>query len=54
MRLRLPAAGKGKKGITAVVDEFVGRVAADTHINSFFTAAAAGALGPMKSDIVEK
>src|SRR5215813_15209256 len=26
----------GKKAITAVVDEFVGRVAADTRINSFF------------------
>ena len=31
----------GKKAITAVVDEFVGRVAADTHINSFFAATAA-------------
>src|SRR6202030_3537087 len=31
----------GKKAITAVVDEFVGRVAADTRINSFFAAAAA-------------
>jgi hypothetical protein len=28
----------GKKAITAVVDEFVGRVAADTRINSFFAA----------------
>ena len=31
----------GKKAITAVVDEFVGRVAADKRINSFFAAAAA-------------
>ena len=31
----------GKKAITAVVDEFVGRVAADTRINSFFSATAA-------------
>jgi len=31
----------GEKAITAVVDEFVGRVAADTRINSFFAAAAA-------------
>src|SRR5690349_21716830 len=31
----------GKKAITAVVDEFVGRVAADTRINSFFAATAA-------------
>ena len=31
----------GKKAITAVVEEFVGRVAADTRINSFFAAAAA-------------
>ena len=31
----------GKKAITAVVDEFVGRVAADTRINRFFAAAAA-------------
>jgi hemoglobin len=30
----------GKKAITAVVDEFVGRVAADTRINSFFAATA--------------
>jgi len=30
----------GKKSIAAVVDEFVGRVAADTRINKFFTAAA--------------
>ena len=30
----------GKKAITAVVDEFVGRVAADTRINSFVAAAA--------------
>src|SRR5258708_8566540 len=31
----------GKKAITAVVDEFVGRVAADTRINSYFAATAA-------------
>ena len=31
----------GKKAITAVVDEFVGRVAADTRINSYFATAAA-------------
>ena len=31
----------GKKAITAVVDEFVGRVAMDTRINSYFAAAAA-------------
>jgi hemoglobin len=30
----------GKKAITAVVDEFVGRVAADIRINSFFAATA--------------
>jgi len=30
----------GKPAITAVVDEFVGRVAADTRINKFFMAAA--------------
>jgi len=31
----------GKKAIVAVVDEFVGRVAADTRINHYFAAAAA-------------
>ncbi|HZP48137.1 MAG TPA: group 1 truncated hemoglobin [Vicinamibacterales bacterium] len=31
----------GKKAIAAVVDEFVGRVAADTRINAFFAATAA-------------
>lgn len=30
-----------KKGITAVVDDFVGRVAADSRINSYFKATAA-------------
>src|SRR5438128_5639794 len=30
----------GKKAITAVVDEFVGRVAADKRINNYFMAAA--------------
>jgi hemoglobin len=30
----------GKKAITAVVDEFVGRVAADNRINAFFAATA--------------
>src|ERR1051325_9771564 len=31
----------GKKAITAVVDEFVGRVAADSRINHYFAQAAA-------------
>jgi hemoglobin len=31
----------GKKAITAVVDEFVGRVAGDTRINSYFAKTAA-------------
>jgi truncated hemoglobin YjbI len=31
----------GKKAITAVVDDFVGRVAADSRINSYFKATAA-------------
>ena len=31
----------GKKAIAAVVDEFVGRVAADSRINAFFAATAA-------------
>ena len=31
----------GKKAITAVVDDFVGRCASDTRINSFFKATAA-------------
>src|SRR5437867_13124841 len=31
----------GKKAITAVVDEFVGRVAGDKRINAFFAATAA-------------
>ena len=31
----------GKQAIAAVVDEFVGRVAADTRINAFFAATAA-------------
>jgi len=31
----------GKKAIAAMVDEFVGRVAADTRINSYFATAAA-------------
>jgi len=30
----------GKKAITAVVDEFVGRVAGDRRINAYFAAAA--------------
>src|SRR5436853_5544252 len=30
----------GKKAVTAVVDEFVGRVAADKRINNYFMAAA--------------
>lgn len=48
----------GKPAITAVVDEFVSRVAGDARINSVFAATAAdqllAALGPMQGDIVEK
>lgn len=46
----------GKKAITAVVDEFVGRVAADTRINSFFAATAADPqrLGAFKMKLVDQ
>jgi hemoglobin len=45
-----------KKAITAVVDEFVGRVAADKRINSFFTATASNPkrLGTFKMNLVEQ
>jgi hemoglobin len=38
----------GKKAITAVVDDFVGRVAADNRINGFFKATAADPARLMK------
>ena len=46
----------GKKAITAVVDEFVGRVAADTRINKFFAAAASDPkrLGMFKMKLVDQ
>ena len=46
----------GKKAITAVVDEFVGRVAGDTRINSFFAATAADPqrLGSFKMKLVDQ
>ena len=46
----------GKKAIVAVVDEFVGRVAADTRINSYFAAAAADPqrLGAFKMKLVDQ
>ena len=46
----------GKKAITAVVDEFVGRVAADTRINAFFatTASDPGRLKKFKSNLVDQ
>jgi hemoglobin len=46
----------GKKAITAVVDEFVGRVAADTRINAFFAATAADAkrLATFKGKLVDQ
>jgi hemoglobin len=46
----------GKKAITAVVDDFVGRVAADTRINSFFTATAAdpNRLAKFKKNLVDQ
>ena len=46
----------GKKAITAVVDEFVGRVAADTRINAFFadTAADAKRLASFKGKLVDQ
>ena len=46
----------GEKAITAVVDEFVGRVAADTRINSYFAAAAGDPqrLGSFKMKLVDQ
>ena len=46
----------GKKAITAVVDEFVSRVAADKRINAFFadTAADPKRLAKFKSNLVDQ
>jgi hemoglobin len=46
----------GKKAITAVVDEFVGRVAADKRINAFFSATASDAkrLKKFKANLVDQ
>jgi hemoglobin len=46
----------GKKSIVAVVDEFVGRVAADTRINAFFkdTAADPARLASFKGKLVDQ
>ena len=46
----------GKKGITAVVDDFVGRVAADSRINGFFkeTASHPSRLAAFKSNLVDQ
>jgi hemoglobin len=46
----------GRKAITAVVDEFVGRVAADKRINLFFAATAADPkrLANFKSNLVDQ
>ncbi len=46
----------GKKAITAVVDDFVGRVAADDRINSFFKAPAADPkrLAKFKKNLVDQ
>ena len=46
----------GKKAITAVVDEFAGRVAADTRINGYFAAAAGDPqrLGSFKMKLVDQ
>src|SRR5438876_2992415 len=46
----------GKKAITAVVDEFVGRVAADTRINRYFAAAAGDSkrLAAFKMNLVDQ
>ena len=46
----------GKKAITAVVDEFVGRVAADTRINGFFgpTASNPKRLAMFKGNLVDQ
>jgi hypothetical protein len=45
-----------KKSIVAVVDEFVGRVAADTRINSYFAATAADPqrLAKFKMNLVDQ
>ena len=46
----------GKKAITAVVDEFVGRVAADNRINAFFAATASDSkrLAAFKGKLVDQ
>jgi len=46
----------GKKAITAVVDDFVGRVAADNRINSFFKATASDPkrLAMFKKNLVDQ
>jgi hemoglobin len=46
----------GKKAIVAVVDDFVGRVAADKRINAFFAATAADPkrLAAFKSNLVDQ
>ena len=46
----------GKKAITAVVDDFVGRVAADTRINSYFMATATDPerLAKFKKNLVDQ
>ncbi len=46
----------GKKAITAVVDDFVGRVAADNRINSFFktTASDPKRLATFKKNLVDQ
>jgi len=46
----------GKNAITAVVDEFVGRVAADKRINAFFMATASDPkrLAKFKSNLVDQ
>jgi hemoglobin len=46
----------GKKAIVAVVDDFVGRVAADNRINSFFKATAADPkrLAKFKKNLVDQ
>ena len=46
----------GKKAITAVVDEFVGRVAADNRINHFFAATASNPaqLASFKGKLVDQ
>src|SRR3984957_16462623 len=46
----------GKKAIVAVVDEFVGRVAADSRINGFFkdTAASPKRLAKFKKNLVDQ